>query len=412
MDEHRKFKFGVKPIQSMSEGQIERESNFLGHVSSPAIFIAEDRPKSLNIWLLLKGQKWHFIRKEMSHQLTCLTHASYRRIGVHCGARCEDRSFGGSEDLEIETFFDRGLNETESNSPHRKCCLCNALETLNEVIFASISHWITRDEVIIVPDGQSFLIPYAALVDQHSKYLSERLRIRLAPSLTTLRLLTECPEEHHSKFGALLVGNPWVKTVRIKGCKPFPQLPGAEKEVNMIGKILNIEPLTGKDATKNQVLSKLHSVSLVHIAAHGRSARGEIILFPNDASSEKPREEDFLLTMADVLNAQLRAKLVVLSCCHSGQGEIKTEGVVGIARAFLGAGARAVIATLRAIDDAATLVFMEHFYENLMAGHSASRSLNQARKQMRESKDFSAEKHWASFTLIGDDVTLDFGQLR
>ena len=91
--------------------------------------------------------------------------------------------------------------------------------------------------------------------------------------------------------------------------------------MNMIGKILNIEPLTGKDATKNQVLSKLNSVSLVHIAAHGRSARGEIILSPNDsndASSEKPREEDFLLTMADVLNAQLRAKLVVLSCCHSG----------------------------------------------------------------------------------------------
>ena len=104
-----------------------------------------------------------------------------------------------------------------------------------------------------------------------------------------------------------------MKTVRIKGCKPFPQLPGAEKEVNMIGKILNIEPLTGKDATKNQVLSKLNSVSLVHIAAHGRSARGEIILSPNDASSEKPREEDFLLTMADELNAQLRAKLVVLS---------------------------------------------------------------------------------------------------
>ena len=356
-----KFKFGLKSIQSMSEGQIERESNFLGHISSPAIFIAEDRPKSLNIWLLLKGQKWHFIRKEMSHQLTCLTRASYRRIGVHYGARCEDRSFGGSEDLEIETFFDRGLNETESTSAHRKCCLCNALETLNEAIFASISHWITGDEVIIVPDGQSFLIPYAALVDQHSKYLSERLRIRLAPSLTTLRLLTECPEEHHSKFGALLVGNPWVKTVRIKGCKPFPQLPGAEKEVNMIGKILNIEPLTGKDATKNQVLSKLNSVSLVHIAAHGRSARGEIILSPNDASSEKPREEDFILTMADVLNAQLRAKLVVLSCCHSGQGEIKAEGVVGIARAFLGAGARAVIATLWAIDDAATLVFMEHF---------------------------------------------------
>lgn len=407
-----KFQFGIKSIQSLSEEQIGGVSNFLGHISSPTIFIAEDHPKSLNIWLLLQGQNWHFIRKEISHQLTCLTQNSYRRIGVHYGARCEDRSFGGPEDIEIETFFDGGLNETESTSAHRNCCLCDALETLNEAIIAPILHWITGDEVIIAPDGSSFLIPYAALVDQHYKYLSERLRIRLAPSLTTLGLLAECPEEHHSKSGALLVGNPWVETVRIKGCRPFPQLPDAEKEVNMIGKILNIKPLTGKDATKNQVLRKLNSTSLVHIAAHGRSATGEIILSPNDASSEKPREDDFLLTMADVLNAQLRAKLVVLSCCHSGQGQIRAEGVVGIARAFLGAGARAVIATLWAIDDDATLAFMEHFYENLMAGHSASRSLNQARKQMRESKNFSAEKHWAPFTLIGDDVTLDFGQLR
>ena len=180
----------------------------------------------------------------------------------------------------------------------------------------------------------------------------------------------------------------------------------------MIGQIVNTEPLTGKKATKDQVLSRLNSVSLVHIAAHGREETGEIILSPNLPGSDRPKEEDFLLTRADVLNAKLRAKLVVLSCCNSGRGEIKSEGVVGIARAFLGAGARAVIATLWAIDDAATLVFMEHFYENLMAGHSASRSLNQARKQIRESKDFSAEKHWAPFTLIGDDVTLDFGQLR
>ena len=54
----------------------------------------------------------------------------------------------------------------------------------------------------------------------------------------------------------------------------------------------------------------------------------------------------------------MRAKLVVLSCCHSGRGEIKAEGVVGIARAFMGAGARSVLVSLWAIDDEATLEFM------------------------------------------------------
>ena len=202
-----------------------------------------------------------------------------------------------------------------------------------------------------------------------------------------------------------------METVRIKGCKPFPQLPGAEEEVKMIGQILNIEPLTGKNATKDRVLSGLNSVSLVHIAAHGRTETGEIILSPNFSSSAKrPKEKDFLLTMADVLDAKVHAKLVVLSCCNSGRGKIKVEGVVGIARAFLGAGARSVIATLWEVDDKATLAFMRHFYEHLVAGQSASKSLHQAMKWMRESEKFNAVKHWAPFVLIGDDVTLNFGQ--
>ena len=277
------------------------------------------------------------------------------------------------------------------------------------MVIAPISHLIKGDELIIVAHGSSFIIPYAALVDQHSKYLSETLRVRLAPSLTCLKLLAECPEWRHSTSGALLVGNPWVETVRIDREK-LQQLPGAEKEVKMIGQILNIVPLTGKDATKEQVLSRLNPVSLIHIAAHGQTENGEIILSPNRASVDEPEEEDFLLTMADVLGAKLHAKLVVLSCCHSGQGPIKAEGVVGIARAFLGAGARSVIATLWAIDDEATLEFMRHFYGHLVAGQSASKALHQAMKCLRESEQYKAVKHWAPFVLIGDDVTLNFSQ--
>ena len=118
-----------------------------------------------------------------------------------------------------------------------------------------------------------------------------------------------------------------------------------------------------------------------------------------------------MLKIADVQAVQLRARLVVLSCCHSGQGEIKAEGVVGIARAFLGAGARSVLVSLWAIDDEATMLFMKIFYRHLSKGKSASVSLHRAMKFLRESEKFSAVKYWASFVLIGDDVTLDLGAL-
>ena len=106
----------------------------------------------------------------------------------------------------------------------------------------------------------------------------------------------------------------------------------------------------------------------------------------------------------------MRARLVVLSCCHSGHGEIKAEGVVGIARAFLGAGARSVLVSLWAIDDDATLEFMKSFYLHLAEGRSASESLNRAMKCLKKSEKFSEVKHWAPFVLIGDDVTLDLAK--
>ena len=165
--------------------------------------------------------------------------------------------------------------------------------------------------------------------------------------------------------GALLVGDPCLEKVRGCGIK-LEQLPFANLEVEMIGKILHTVPLTGKEATKHEVLKGLSSVALVHIAAHGCMETGEIALAANPTrESQIPVQEDFLLTMSDVMRVQMRARLVVLSCCHSGSGEIKAEGVVGIARAFLGAGARSVLVSLWAIDDEATLEFMKSLYLHL-----------------------------------------------
>ena len=148
-----------------------------------------------------------------------------------------------------------------------------------------------------------------------------------------------------------------------------------------------------------------YSVSLIHIAAHGEPERGHIALAPSNRE-----KNDFLLTMADISAVRLRAKLVVLSCCHSGKGHIRAEGVVGIARAFLGSGARSVLASLWAVDDEATMEFMKQFYQHLVNGKSASESLHESMKWMRENPDYSEVRKWAPFVLIGDDVSFQFAK--
>ena len=399
--------YGVKSVHPMSAEKTSIISSIPSHLPSQTIFFAE-ASSSLNFWLLQKGL-CHIERKEISDSMESLTHKTYKQIGVFKKVMCENRSLDGPADEESEEVANQNRDEKSKASAEGEG---DALKALSEVVLGPISHLLQSDEVIIVPDGPLFLVPYAALLDQQSRYLSETLTIRLVPTLTSLKLMTECPDGYHSTSGARLVGDPWVEGIRYRGSRIL-QLPAAKEEVEMIGAILNIKPLTGKEATKAEVLSRLNSVALVHIAAHGRAETGEIFLSPNPTVAKKKlKQEDFLLTMADVLNAKLRARLVVLSCCHSGRGKIKAEGVVGLARAFLGAGARSVLASLWAISDEATLQFMRYFYEHLAEGQRASKALHQAMKQMRESGNFSDIKYWAPFVPIGDDVTLNFGHLR
>ena len=243
-----------------------------------------------------------------------------------------------------------------------------------------VSDLLQEPEIIIVPDRNLYRVPFVALLDKSGKYLSEIFRIRIVPSLTTLKLIHDSPADCHSQTGALIVGDPDVGDVIYNGRinRNFVSLPGARKEAEVIGRLLGVQPLLGQHATKQAVLQRIDSVSLIHFAAHGNAERGEIALSPPGATTEIPQEEDYLLKMSDISQVQLRAKLVVLSCCHSGRGQIRAEGVVGIARAFLGSGARSVLVALWALEDNATEQLMSCFYEHLVRGESASESLHEA----------------------------------
>ena len=164
--------YGVKSAPSSSEDLIERMSRISSHNSSSTIFLAE-HCKRLNFWVLLKGQQCQFVRKEINQTLTSLKNETYKQIGVR-GFRCEERFLDDPLDEEKKGLPDRASTEEKESTSSQE-----DLKALSDVVIAPISHLIRGDELIIVPDGPSFLIPYAALVDQHSRFLSETLRIRI-----------------------------------------------------------------------------------------------------------------------------------------------------------------------------------------------------------------------------------------
>ena len=368
-------------------------------LSSPTVFLAIEG-LTINIWLLSRGKKVTFRKGRLEGDTTdkcpirALLQSCLEKIGTDVRVRCEDRTF---DELTRACPFSRELCEDVKKSFPS---LDNHFKVFYDGIIGPIVDMLgpQDDEMVIVPDGVLCFTPWAAVI--------ESIRIRTVPSLTSYQLILNVPEGHHNKTGALLVGNPCLKD--LKGV--WHDLPCAQKEVESIALILNTTPLVGRQAIKAEVMKQMSSVGLIHIAAHGNELTGEIALSPNPGwNSQFPQEKDFILKMFDVQAANLRARLVVLSCCHSGRGRIlKGEGVVGIARAFLAAGARSVLVALWAIDDEATMVFMKSFYQHLKEGKTASVAVHQSIKCLRESEEFSEMRYWAPFQLIGDDVKIEF----
>ena len=395
-----KVTYGLTSLSPRSIESEEEVRNISRKTTVLTVFLALEL-KTVNIWVLGKEDnpifrrlKLQAIGKEHKDSFSFLLDFVLGCIGAGRGIRCENRSMD-----KLNTTTSTTRDEHQTSEPSQAST--DLLQPLYDVLIGPIEDLLDGDELIVVPDGALSKAPWAAL--------SETLRIRTVPSLTSLKLITDSPSGHHSKSGALLVGDPCLEKVTNKWGNPiYEQLKYAKMEVEMIGEILESQPLTGEDATKEAVLQRIGSVALVHIAAHGRKETGEIVLAPDPRRESKPpTEEDCIMKMSDIQAVKLRASLVVLSCCHSGQGKVSSEGVVGMARAFLFAGARSVLSTLWAIDDEATMMFMKSFYQQLGSGESASVALQRAMKCLRDSHDYSAPKYWAPFVLMGDDVKIE-----
>lgn len=242
--------------------------------------------------------------------------------------------------------------------------------------------------LIIVPDRELGLIPWAALRDPASdRRLIDRYTLTLAPSLQTLRETHRRRQNLPPGGPPLIVGNP----------DPMPNgldpLPHAEREASAIAQRHHITPLVGAAATETAVKQTWQTARWLHFATHGD---------PGWIALRRDRTNDGLLTSEEIFNSHLQAELVVMSACDTGRGNVTGEGILSLARAFLRAGTPSVIATLWQVPDDATAFLMDIFYRELAAGASKATALRTAQLETRAQPQYAHPRNWAAFILIGE----------
>lgn len=162
------------------------------------------------------------------------------------------------------------------------------------------------------------------------------------------------------------------------------------------------------DASLTTVTSpEMAQYRILHLATHGvlNSAHPELSGIVLSLVDRQGRPQQGFLSAFDVFNLRLSADLVVLSACRSALGkQIRGEGLVGLTRAFMYAGAPRIVASLWTVDDAATAALMKRFYQGLLGPErlSAAAALNRAQQDVRRQRRWQHPYYWAGFILQGE----------
>lgn len=294
--------------------------------------------------------------------------------------------------------------------------------------------------LLIVPDGPLQYIPFAGMAlprgRQPLPVLVSRYEIVMLPSasaLATLRTVTanrpqakplaaifadpvfEANDSRmrsaHSHFTAAAKPPSDLRTAMrdVNRSAVIRRLPGSGDEAKAIREALGkneVLVVTGFEATREKVLSgMLSQYRIVHFATHGviDAKHPEMSGLILSLLDDRGRRIDGYLRLGDIYKLRLSADLVVLSACDSAMGkDLESEGIIGLPRGFLHAGAKTVIASLWKVEDSATAELMKDFYARIHNGASPAEALRGAQLEMSRSPDWSAPFYWAGFVLQGD----------
>lgn len=267
--------------------------------------------------------------------------------------------------------------------------------------------------LLLVPDGPIHLVPFAALPDPSGRPLLERRTISVVPSLSVWATLRDRPRGADDRIAAFADPVTTPATTRaLRGrAEPAP-LPGARREVARISDLFpgRARSWMGPTATEERTRS-LGTARIFHFATHAFAdtespLESALLLSPGGA-----HDDDGLLRAWEVVErGGFDGDLVVLSACESGLGRaVDGEGMIGLTRSFLLAGARGVVASLWPVDDDSTAELFSAFYRGLREGRPAGDALRRAQLALAAApapgaQDHTAPFYWAGFQLIGADA--------
>jgi CHAT domain-containing protein/tetratricopeptide (TPR) repeat protein len=312
-----------------------------------------------------------------------------------------------------------------------------ALERLSRIVLAPVAPLLGRQRLLIVADGGLHYIPFAALPHPAAPGtpLLERHDVVCLPSASTLAVLretrraTEKPSRavvvladpvfsvdderlagrRDERQGATATGTRALDAMGFAGA--IPRLPFTRREARAIAEsapagtvqvALDFEASRGALADPGLATSRV-----LHLATHGvlnadhPELSGMLLsLFERDG-----RPQRGFFSAADAARLELAAELVVLSGCRTALGrEVNGEGIVGLARSFLYAGAARVMASLWKVDDAATASLMRHLYHDLLGTErrSPAAALRAAQLELMGQRRYRHPYNWAGFQLYGE----------
>lgn len=318
----------------------------------------------------------------------------------------------------------------------------NLSQQLYEQLFMPVEKYLPHDTPIaIVPDGILHYLPFEALVTkietnradpkvlfshyENARFLVERYTFSYLPSASILGLeRVVAPSRKPAKGQLIAFGKPDFGAFQryeveeqdyapiaarfaIKKGRGLLFAPLSDRDVQEVSEIVHPASIfLGAEATEERFKQEARHYPHIYLSTHAIADETQpmyslIVL----ALDDDPTEDGFLHAY-EVFNLKLSADLVVLSACETGLGKLsRGEGLIGLTRAFLYAGASSVVVSLWSVDES-TMIMMKHFYQGFRAGLSKTEALRQAKLKLLKTRvnniSFAHPFLWAPFVLVGE----------
>jgi CHAT domain-containing protein len=300
---------------------------------------------------------------------------------------------------------------------------CFSSNQLYKNLILPYKNLIKNKKITIIPDGKLSYIPFDALLENipdtsktiefnQLSYLIRNYPINYSNSANLL--FKQIPKNEKVRIKAIAFAPIYKEGESIEIAQqkfPLIPLPGVQREVAQISEIINTNVFKGEEATEENFRKHAEKYDILHLAMHA-FINDSLPAFSSFAFAQNNSEDltkNGLLNTTDIYNFKLNAKLIVLSACNTGTGQLKKgEGIMSLARGFLYAGCPSIIMSLWEVEDESGTQIMTSFYKNLKKGKTKDEALRSAKLEYLDSvSSRRAHPHyWLGFVNIGDNTPL------